>query len=659
MTEYFSIGIYNVLNIITTNPNALYEMKITKILLLTGLLFLGAISHTSAQDYQWQWAFSGGTYVSPPEAYSPIIDYDREQIYDVKVDSDGNYYFLATLIGQGSPQLNAAPLTTYNAPDYGNDVLLFSVSCQGELRWSRVIGGRENDTAYNMVLDSQDNVYVGLTVQGGMDFSVHFSEDEIIGAYPDDPLALNTLFLAKYDSDGNFVAKKALQGVVSPSNNHGEILHLAIHNDILHFVVGLLSGTHLDGNVTVPEEYAYNSATETYKTQFHLAQYDANLNYINSHVLDIDDDSVFLPNQTRFVYDAQLNRYYIVGSRSFKGFSPLFPMGNEGRPIEERCFIFAINGLNGDANDGKELWRRELRTHTIPLSTSSNYLSEIVIDEDSNIYLGANLYIGYGTDNYVQVFDSMDEQGTLQVFTSPVSDRTPVLIKMNPATGNVQWLKTPTGNYGGVNVDAYRMDLGLTLNGDEIAFGISTGKFFWDSVVPTEGYEENYYPAMVRFDRNTATALGLHSITGQDDVQGQKITKIAADNDGNYIAGGMFYTHVFFYHPTMPMLHATGSSDFFIAKLAASGCGTHVASLEAPANIRLKIYPNPTADVLYINGDTELKSYSIYDVNGRKLKEHTLDSNLQIPMLGLASGWYLIQLTTQDGKQISYKVIKN
>src|SRR5690606_3186775 len=118
--------------------------------LIFSFLFISLSGY--AQQYDWQWAMNGG---------GNLGGIGDEQIYDVKVGTDNNYYFIATIKGNSGAQLNGVPQTVYNVPNGGDDIFLFSTTCDGTVRWSQAIGGEHSDRAYNLVLDSNNNVYVG------------------------------------------------------------------------------------------------------------------------------------------------------------------------------------------------------------------------------------------------------------------------------------------------------------------------------------------------------------------------------------------------------------------------------------------------------------------------------------------------------------------
>ncbi|MDN3708819.1 hypothetical protein QW060_17095 [Myroides ceti] len=99
-----------------------------QIFLLTNLFVLFSISAT-AQQYEWSWAVSAGGVQG------------ADLIYDVKVGSDNNYYFIGSLYGNIGVQLNGNPVDVYNSSLGGDDIFLFSTTCDGQIRWSQAIGG--------------------------------------------------------------------------------------------------------------------------------------------------------------------------------------------------------------------------------------------------------------------------------------------------------------------------------------------------------------------------------------------------------------------------------------------------------------------------------------------------------------------------------------
>lgn len=69
-----------------------------------------------------------------------------------------------------------------------------------------------------------------------------------------------------------------------------------------------------------------------------------------------------------------------------------------------------------------------------------------------------------------------------------------------------------------------------------------------------------------------------------------------------------------------------------------------------------KIYPNPTKDILNLEGADNILDYAIYDLTGKQLKA-TQTPNNNVDVSHLSQGVYLIQLNTENGT-VSKKFIK-
>jgi len=104
------------------------------ILLFSILLTLFSIPVT-AQQYNWDWAINGGGSLSTSSGL-----YRVEQVFDVQIGTDNNYYFIGR-ITNGNPALAGQPVTVYGNQLGGNDIFIFSTTCDGTVRWSQAIGG--------------------------------------------------------------------------------------------------------------------------------------------------------------------------------------------------------------------------------------------------------------------------------------------------------------------------------------------------------------------------------------------------------------------------------------------------------------------------------------------------------------------------------------
>src|SRR6187402_433197 len=116
-----------------------------KIILLGISLLFGL--NASAQTYEWQWAKRGGGTKETPAESESAANFESEQIIDIAVDHDNNYYYLA-FMGQDHTEYDGTPITVYNTENQETgytDVVLIATDCSGNLRWTQTIGGADRD----------------------------------------------------------------------------------------------------------------------------------------------------------------------------------------------------------------------------------------------------------------------------------------------------------------------------------------------------------------------------------------------------------------------------------------------------------------------------------------------------------------------------------
>src|SRR5690606_16953093 len=204
--------------------------------------------------------------------------------------------------------------------------------------------------------------------------TVHFSAEDFMPPRPVD----NTVphignkrgFLLKFDTDtGDLLWRKDIQGPVTYHTRPMTVGRIFIDaNDVIHQIVGLLEGEHLDGTVTVTGN----------QMQFYLVKYDTDGNLIGVPQplpMTSGTGTGFGPHNTIFLYDEALNRYYIGGQSAF-----FLPKTFGGVPLQPTgLYIIAF-----DATTFAELWRSELEHPSI---LTYEVLSEIAIDENSDLFI--------------------------------------------------------------------------------------------------------------------------------------------------------------------------------------------------------------------------------------------------------------------------------
>src|SRR5690606_7301549 len=319
------------------------------------------------QEYQWQWAKSGGGELGfSGDIYTSFRD---EGIIDIAIDSNNNYYYLSRLNGN-SPMYNDDSLPENIVLEhYGSkDILLLSTDENGNYRWHQVIGGFGIDNAYRIVLDNNDGVYLNAVltnnaIEGDNNSYTHLSSEVTLPKVPQNwdytipHPAFRVGYLLKYSQvDGSLLAYK---------NYQEEVLFQGVtlgrlwidSNNTLHTIVGFLEGVHLEGAITV-EEGGY---------EVFLIELDSSLNIVEIRDLPLLGYS---PDRMFFTFDESIAQYYIGGITNSNIHS------YDDVEIEGNAFILAIN-----ADTLEEEWRREFD------DLRSVRFTTAVIDDDSNIYL--------------------------------------------------------------------------------------------------------------------------------------------------------------------------------------------------------------------------------------------------------------------------------
>lgn len=504
-------------------------------------------------------------------------------------------------------------------------------------------------------------MYVGVIVAGGGNKPVHFSPTETLPGPPATPNTVSDhykrIFLVKYDTNGQFVWKRAPQGDVTENNSSSSLIDIVIDsNDNIHFIAGLLYGTHLNNTVTVPSQYNTISNPSagkiTHRYKYYLVRYNSNGQLLGSLELPFDYSSQLIQQSTTFKFDETLNRYYMAGFRwevypdDYLTYPLNYQLSYAGTAFTKVSYILAIN-----AGNGNEIWRRE-----IDGSLDGNSINDLVLDNaNGDIYIGGKINRKSGTD--IKIINSKNPTLNPYAFSLSVNGNMPFIAKLN-SSGTVQWARTPSG-YNLPTADTrqyYGYGLALRNNANEVAFATMGSNTIWDGFSINRPPNHNSDPLLMRFNKQTGTVVGMHDIQGSAG-KNHLLTAVAVDNDGNYVVGGGYQGNLFTGGGSVGLLGAIGKYDFFVAKLGASTCGTSVSTKEFNT-LNVNIYPNPTTDIVNIETQETLQNYEVYNVLGQQIQQGNFNSNHQISLHGATTGTYFIKITTTQGSTATVKVVK-
>ncbi|MEC8829668.1 MAG: T9SS type A sorting domain-containing protein [Bacteroidota bacterium] len=97
----------------------------------------------------------------------------------------------------------------------------------------------------------------------------------------------------------------------------------------------------------------------------------------------------------------------------------------------------------------------------------------------------------------------------------------------------------------------------------------------------------------------------------------------------------------------------TEAVSFKAVTASASGATLTVEDILQPQS-GISVYPNPTANRIYIQGKNILQA-ELFDLRGRKVKATTQN---QLDLSGTGSGSFILKVTTDNNKTKSFKIIK-
>ena len=80
---------------------------------------------------------------------------------------------------------------------------------------------------------------------------------------------------------------------------------------------------------------------------------------------------------------------------------------------------------------------------------------------------------------------------------------------------------------------------------------------------------------------------------------------------------------------------------------------------EVPRNA-VRVYPNPSSDIIFISGEASLRRITVFDILGRRAftKEYGGEINTKIDMEGLSKGWYMLQIQTDAGMTVAKVLVE-
>lgn len=556
-----------------------------------------------AQTPDWQWVKRGGGTVNLQGSETTSTGVER--VLDLAIDSNNNYYFV-TEVGASQTDYDGSLIQTYSTSGQRRDIFMISTDCQGDLRWSKTIGGGLDDWSTSINIDDFNNVYISGTTINTQSMPVHFATDSIKATPLENgslELARKGIFTIKYDDQGNYQWLREPEG---PVDYFGAPMQKAViePNGRTHLLVLLGPGTHLNGQLTVADGDLQNA----------IVIYDTNGNIENYILIDMQPGLDRYDYQ--FAYDPSLQQYYIADMQRIG--SDDISINGFGNGVDNGIYLAALD------SQGQVLWYHD--------SESTSWaLGDIAIDDNGDIYFSGMYLTRPGND-----YDTF--AGFTFVTNLPNTHRGPFLVKLN-SNGNLIWGSNATqdGRYPGRSIaikdnDVY-LGLGnLTNEWDGIPFGnetLNTGLFSSDGSV-------------LRFNKTTGSLEEVIDLpgTGYDMIMAMDI-----DSNGNIVVGGHFGGTLLPGHP-QSVTKVGGDTDFFIAQYGTGNCTLNTEDFSKQLDI--KLYPQPARGMVYLQSEHDLKTYELFNIQGKKIQAGEIQDD-SVDISNLSSGLYFLKVKDNAG----------
>ncbi|WP_294736546.1 T9SS type A sorting domain-containing protein [uncultured Flavobacterium sp.] len=638
------------------------------------LLTLFITNTSNAQT--WQWGKDGGSFDNVQS---------NEKVESMVTDSDGNVY-IVTRVGTNGLQIDGIPKDGYGSIDY----MIASFSCSGEYRWSRVIGSSGSDKIIRIQVDAANNIYIAGNILRNSEayFGSETGIDVTLPYSTQNNEHKQNLFLIKYNSEGEmqwFVTPQAEDVTIFDAQAHSVPVDLQTDPEgNSYWLCSIPTGTYANGDFINTAE----------GDNYFIFKYNTEGEFIETTALDIQT----IDTWPKF----KMARNHNTGTLYIGGYLPYgslpFMINNES--ISKPMFLAAFNST------GSFLWKKE-NNHDI-----NGAIEGLLIDNDNSIYLTGGTS---NTDTFANATLSSENTGTFPFIIKLDSDGELLWSTNGVTTSSSMRSYAITVNNSEVGITCGHGNIewdGLSLTAEtNTGYDIMLGRFnkLDGSIIGLDKLESNIgsmdYGSAISSDNFGNFYVGgwyNHLLYVGDDTLSNSaqgwdffIAKYGSNNcdcdlpqpsfeiipntedssifNFNYSGTTPYdtiswsfgdetssseespthtYTETDTYNVCVTVTNACGSEQHCV-EVQATALSTNKSKLAL-----VEVYPNPVKDILTITSE-EVLNYTIYSVLGRKITNgQTISGQTQLATNNIASGWYFLKLSNNNGDIKTIKLLK-
>lgn len=520
-----------------------------------------------------------------------------DQGTDICVDNMGNIYTTGFYEGTVNFDPNGSATGTLGSAGQ-RDFFIAKYDNSGNLVWAKGIGGGSNDHGRSIVLDGLGNVYVAGDFDGLVDF------DPGVGLNLKDVQGGSDIFVAKYDTQGQFVWVKTFGGI-GVENCRDMIIDG--NGDLI--ITGIFQGSaDFDPNGGV------STMTSAGSYDAFMVKLDNTGNYIWSKSIQSTNSNYI--NQIVLDYSGNINVVgYFQGTADFDPSAGTFSLTTIGN----KSIFF-----------GKYDGQGQLLNVQMIGGSGFEEGKAIAVDLQNNIYISGD---------FRGVVD-FDPSGNTTFLTS--AGLRDVFVAKYNSQGNFIW----ADRIGGQGEDQASA---LTIDSDNEVFAAAyynhTLTLSNDQIFNSKG---NIDIVMARYNPQGDILFA----TSHGGANGDVTTAILATNNNELYSIGWIQGMSYF---TGIPLSSAGDRDIYIARTIMEMVSS-TTTFAAPDKI--DIFPNPSNGIFNIRGEniaTDALTITILDATGKVIQtEHinTLGQNYFETYFDVSArtttGLYFVRLASED-----------
>lgn len=549
----------------------------------------------------------------------------------ISTDAQGNVYRVGNLAGSTDldPSLNTSNISNSSG---SSDFYIAKYTSNGSYVWGKTITGVLTKYITGMNTDGNGNTYVIGVFTGIVDFDPSANIAELSASFNE-----YDMFIAKYDSNGNYQWAKNISG-----NLFSEVKPVFDTNGNIYFA-GSFSTDAIDFDPS-PTNSVYLIPVGWNNPFF--VKFNPQGNLIWAKSISSQDT-----NSRSQINEIALKGNYVYLSGELNGTCDFDPTEN----VAELYSNYGSSGFMAKYDlEGNYIFAHSLEDID---GNGNSFNLGIAVDSNNDIYL---------TSKFRGTFDFDPSPDTATYVTS--QENGSIAISKIAENGRLVWVKTissnqdmyqyswpPSRQYKILINSSNQLVLASSFKGVLDFDSSSNDYILTSSIDPSSNPETAGNIFIAKYNMANGDFICANKLEGE---YSSFLEDCVLDSNDNILISGLFSGAVDFnFSSNSQMLSsAPNNYDRFFAKYNSTTLGIS----ENIISNSFVIYPNPVSDILHINnsGLNEFHA-TIFDISGKILNKGTLSNEKGIDVSSYPQGMYFIKvqdLTTRDKK--TYQFLK-